>query len=124
VIKTVFNSILYREEDRIPDLIQVRQLMYLQPEMKRAMDNILVLQEPEVRERNILSEDEWRSIKAPTLIILAPDDNADYYTTGLRACELIPSCQSVTIKQVKHWAQFEQSEVFNSNVIAFLSHVG
>lgn len=120
-IKTVFNSILYKEEDRIADLVQVRQVMYQQPDMKRAMDNILVLQNADVRERNILTEDEWRSIKAPTLIVLAPDDNPDYYTTGKRACELIPDCTSIEIVGVKHWAQFETPDLFNTTAIKFLS---
>jgi pimeloyl-ACP methyl ester carboxylesterase len=119
-IKPVFNSILYDEKDRIPDLVQLRQAIYLQPEMKRAMDNILVLQQEEVRRRNNISEAEWRTVQQPVLIILAPDDNPDYYVTGKRIAELAPNARTFEIVGVKHWAHFEKPEVFNPVNLQFL----
>jgi len=119
-IKPVFNSILYKEEDRIPDLIQVRQAIYREPDMKMAMGHILVLQNEEVRRRNLVTEEEWRGVKAPIFIILAPDDNPDYTTTGRRIAELAPDVRTLTIDKVKHWAHFEAPEIFNPANLAFL----
>lgn len=119
-IKTVFNSILYKEEDRINDLVQVRQIIYQQPEMKGAMDNILVLQREEVRVRNLISEDEWRGVTAPILIVLAPDDNEDYYVTGKRIAEIAPNARTLEVREVKHWAHFEKPAWFNQHNIEFL----
>lgn len=39
-IKPAFHSILFKESDRLPDLIQVRQAIYREPDMKMAMKNI------------------------------------------------------------------------------------
>mgnify|MGYP001199836541 FL=1 len=119
-IKPVFNSILYKEEDRIPDLIQVRQAIYREPDMKMAMDHILVLQNEEVRRRNLVTEEEWRGVKAPIFIIIAPDDNADYTTTGRRIAELAADVRTLTIEKVKHWAHYEAPEIFNRANLAFL----
>jgi 2-hydroxy-6-oxonona-2,4-dienedioate hydrolase len=119
-IKPVFNSILYKEEDRIPDLIQLRQAIYREPDMKMAMSNILVLQNEDVRRRNLVSEEEWRGVQAPIFIILAPDDNPDYTTTGLRIAELAPDVRTLTIEKVKHWAHYEAPDVFNPANLAFL----
>lgn len=119
-IKPVFNSILYHERDRLPDLIQVRQAIYREPDIKMAMNNILVLQNEEVRRRNLVSEAEWRTVTAPIFIILAPDDNPDYVTTGERIAELAADVRTLTIDHVKHWAHFEAPEIFNPANIAFL----
>lgn len=119
-IKPVFNSILYKEEDRIPDLIQVRQAIYREPDMKMAMDNILVLQNEDIRRRNLVTEEEWRGVTAPIFVILAPDDNPDYTTTGRRIAELAPNVRTMTIEKVKHWAHFEAPEQFNPANLAFL----
>jgi pimeloyl-ACP methyl ester carboxylesterase len=119
-IKPVFNSILYSEADRINDIICVRQSIYKDPAMRRAMDHILCLQQEEIRTRNLISDDEWRRIAAPTLIILAPDDHADYYDTGNAISQLIPDARTFEIREVKHWAQFESPDVFNQVNIDFL----
>jgi 2-hydroxy-6-oxonona-2,4-dienedioate hydrolase len=119
-IKPVFNSILYKEEDRIPDLIQLRQAIYREPDMKMAMGNILVLQEEEVRRANLVTEAEWITVKVPIFIILAPDDNPDYTVTGKRIAELATDVRTLTIDHVKHWAHFEAPDIFNPANIAFL----
>ena len=119
-IKPVFNSILYDEKDRINDLVQLRLEIYLQPEMRRAMENILVLQQEDVRRRNNLSEADWRAVVQPVLVILAPDDNPDYFVTGKRIAELAPNARTLEIAGVKHWAHFEKPEVFNPASLAFL----
>lgn len=119
-IKPVFDSILYREEDRINDIICVRQSTYRDPAMKRAMEHILCLQQDEVRTRNLIHDDEWGRIAAPTLIVLAPDDHADYYDTGKAISKLIPNARTWEVREVKHWAQFEKPDEFNEVNIRFL----
>lgn len=119
-IKPVFNSILYAEKDRIPDLVQVRLAIYQQPEMKQAMQNILVLQTEEGRVRNLIGEDEWRGVKQPIFIIIAPDDVPDYTITGKRIKEIGQDVTTMTITGVKHWAHFERPDLFNPANIAFL----
>lgn len=120
-ISSVFVPLIYDERNRIPDLIAVRQATYRLPEMKTAMLNILCLQEPETRQRNLLKEDEWRRISAPTLVIAAPDDREEYYNTALRIRDLAKDARVVEVREVKHWGQFEKPDLFNEINLAFMS---
>lgn len=120
-IRTIFSGIIFDERDRLPDLIAVRQATYREPEMKSAMLHILCLQEPETRTRNLIAEDDWRRITAPTFVIAAPDDNPDYYNTAYKLLELIPDIRLVEIARVKHWAHFEAADRFNPLSLEFLT---
>jgi 2-hydroxy-6-oxonona-2,4-dienedioate hydrolase len=119
-IKSIFNTLIYDERNRIDDLVAIRQATYRQPEMKRAMEHILCLQDPEIRPRNLIREDEWRKIEAKTLVIAAPDDREEYYQTAMRIRELVRDAQVVELKQVKHWGQFEKPDEFNDISLNFL----
>lgn len=119
-IKAIFTSLIYEERNRIPDLIAVRQASYKQPEMKRAMDHILCLQNPDIRPRNLIPEELWKTIKAKALIIGAPDDKDDFYQTAIRASKLIPNATLIEKKGVKHWVQFEEPDFFNDACEPFL----
>lgn len=123
-IKNIFQSLIHQEADRLDDLISVRQSVYRQPEMKMAMSHILCLQDPEIRARNLLSDEEWKSITAPTLIICAPDDTEVFYQTSQRAAQLMPNARSLEIRGVKHWAHFERPDLFNPVSISFLKNAG
>jgi pimeloyl-ACP methyl ester carboxylesterase len=120
-IKSIFTTLIYDERNRIPDLVAVRQATYSLPEMKKAMGHILCLQDPDIRPRNLIAEDDWRKIKAPTLVIAAPDDREEYYKTAMRIRELVPKARVVEIKEIKHWGHFEKPDQFNELNIAFLS---
>jgi pimeloyl-ACP methyl ester carboxylesterase len=119
-IKSIFNSLIYDERNRIDDLVAVRQATYRQPGMKRAMEHILCLQDPEIRPRNLIADDDWRKIKAKVLAIAAPDDREEFYKTAMRIRELVPDARTVEMKQVKHWGQFEKPDEFNKISLAFL----
>lgn len=120
-MKAVFAPLIYDERDRIPDLLAIRQAVYRQPDMKRAMEHILCLQDPDIRARNLLSEDEWRRISAPTLIVVAPDDSEMFFKTAVRASELMPNASTIEIQKVKHWPHFEEPDLFNAASISFLT---
>src|SRR5689334_1357379 len=51
------------------DLVASRQRVYRQPGFVSAMSDIMALQDPEIRARNILGPDEYGSIVAPTLVL-------------------------------------------------------
>jgi pimeloyl-ACP methyl ester carboxylesterase len=119
-IRGVFTSLIHDERNRIQDIVFIRQSVYRQPEMKKAMDHILCLQDPEIRTRNTIPAEDWKRIQAPTLIITAPDDKEDYYQTSLAIAKLIPDAQTFEIRGVKHWANFEKPEVFNPVSLDFL----
>jgi pimeloyl-ACP methyl ester carboxylesterase len=119
-IKGIFTPLIYDERNRIPDLVAIRQATYRLPEMKKAMGHILCLQDPEIRPRNLIPEEDWRKLSAPTLVFAAPDDREEYYKTAMRIRELAQNARVVEVKEVKHWGQFEKPEFFNRKNLEFL----
>jgi 2-hydroxy-6-oxonona-2,4-dienedioate hydrolase len=102
------------------DLIAVRQKIYMQPEMRDAMKHLLALTDPEIRERNNLKPDEWRSIKAPTLVIAHKDSPDMWLETSYEVAQLIPHAQLVEIGETSHWSHFEKPALFNQLALDFL----
>jgi 2-hydroxy-6-oxonona-2,4-dienedioate hydrolase len=119
-IKAIFNHLLFKEKSRIPDLVALRQAIYKQPTMRQAMDHILALQDPGIRQRNLIKDDEWRSIKAPTLVVGSLEDKDEYLETARIVGKLIPNARYVDMPGVGHWPQFEDPETFNRINIEFM----
>ena len=53
-IKAMFDHLIADEENRIPDIIALRQAIYRMPATRDAIDHVLILQDPEARERNLI----------------------------------------------------------------------
>ncbi len=118
-VKAIFQKLILDEKYRMDDLVGVRQASYRLPDMKRAMDHILVLQDPEIRTRNLLTEDEWRHISSPALLIGSVDDPDTYLETARRVAKLMPHARYVEMRHVGHWAHYEDFETFNKLAIPF-----
>jgi 2-hydroxy-6-oxonona-2,4-dienedioate hydrolase len=119
-IKGIFTTLIYDERNRIPDLVAIRQATYRLPEMKTAMRHILCLQDPEIRARNLIPEEDWRRLAAPTLVYAAPDDREEYYKTAYRIRDLAKNARIIEINGIKHWGQFEKPDEFNRSNLEFL----
>jgi len=119
-IKAMFDHLIADESNRIPDLIALRQAIYRLPETRDSVDHLLILQDPEGRARNLLSEEQWAAIQAPTLIIAAGEDRSEYQSTGQRIARLIPDSQVFEMPGVGHWPSFEDPESFNDAALKFL----
>lgn len=119
-ISGVFSRLIMDPKNRIADLVAIRQKVYQLPEMKQAMRNILVLQDPEQRSRNEITEDEWRTLQAPVLLIGAVDADDIYLKTAKRLREILPRATYREMKGVSHWGHFEDPAVFNPLSVQFL----
>jgi 2-hydroxy-6-oxonona-2,4-dienedioate hydrolase len=119
-IKAMFDHLLNDERNRLPDLISLRQAIYRQPGMIDTMEHTLVLQDPEIRDRNLLVEDAWRAIAAPTLAIASGEDVSEYSNTSRSVAELMPNAEVFEMAGVKHWPHFENAELFNKVSLEFL----
>jgi 2-hydroxy-6-oxonona-2,4-dienedioate hydrolase len=119
-IKAMFDHLLNDEHNRLPDLIALRQAIYRQPGMIDTMEHTLVLQDPEIRDRNLLVEAAWRSITAPTLTIASGEDVSEYSNTSRRVAELMPNAEVFEMPGVKHWPHFENADLFNQVSLQFL----
>ena len=120
-IKAMFEHLIADEENRIPDLVALRQSIYRKPETLATIDRMLTLQEADVRNDNLLSEDDWRSIKAPVLVVVAGKDVGEYMSTARQILELIPDSESFEMPHVAHWPAFEDPETFNPVALDFLA---
>src|SRR5262245_46877476 len=55
------------------ELVAIRRGVYGRPGFAESMRHILCLQDPEVRRRNLVTDDELRAITAPTLVVWTSD---------------------------------------------------
>lgn len=102
------------------DLVATRQRVYLDPAMKTIMPRILCLQEPEIRRRNLLKDEDWAAIAAETLVLWTSHDPTAAATVGRRLAELIPNARFALMDGCGHWPQFEDAETFNRLHLDFL----
>ncbi len=119
-VKPIFNNLIHDEANRIPDIIAVRQRIYQLPDMPMAMRHILCLQDAEIRQRNVLTDAEWQSITAPSLVIASMEDQGVYLETARKVSKLMPNARYVEMEGVGHWPQFEDPETFNRHFIEFM----
>jgi 2-hydroxy-6-oxonona-2,4-dienedioate hydrolase len=119
-IHAVFEHLIADERNRIPDIIALRQAIYRLPETRTTIDRLLVLQDPQARERNLIAEHEWATIAAPTLVIASGKDHGEYQSTAHRVAELIPDSEVFGMPDVRHWPHFEDPESFNEAALKFL----
>lgn len=64
------------------DLVASRQRIYRQPGFVAAMCDIMALQDPQIRARNLLGPAEYGAIKAPTLVLWTSHDPTADVTEG------------------------------------------
>lgn len=101
------------------EILDTRYRIYTQPDYQAAIRHVMCLQEPEIRHRNLLTEEEMGRIKAPTLVIWTRDDPTADLATGERYAAAIPGARFEVFDQSSHLPQFEEPEKFNQMVLDF-----
>ena len=102
------------------DLVRTRQQIFQQPDWPMACRMNMALQDLEIRRRNMLSDDDLRSIQAPALVIWTTKDPSGPVDEGRRISELIPGARLAVIDRAGHWPQYEQPEEFNRIHLEFM----
>ncbi len=102
------------------DLIETRRAIYAQPGFAATMERIMCLQDMEVRRPNMITEEQYRSIKAPSLVVWTSHDPTATPEEGRQISEMIPGAQYVVMNECGHWPQFEDADEFNRLHINFL----
>ncbi|HQZ13035.1 MAG TPA: alpha/beta hydrolase [Devosia sp.] len=123
-VKNVLERLVYDRSSLFDDIIASRLAFYRLPEMQKAMQNILVLQEPDVRAKNVIPLDRWAEISAPALVIGGNNDNEADYKDAKAVADLIPGSRLEVIDKVGHWGHFEVPELFNPMNVSFLRGTG
>jgi 2-hydroxy-6-oxonona-2,4-dienedioate hydrolase len=102
------------------DLVASRQRVYRQPGFVDAMRDIMALQDPEIRARNLLGPAEYGAITAPTLVLWTSDDPTADVTEGRRMASMIPGARFEVMEGCGHWPQYEDAKTFNRLHLDFL----
>jgi 2-hydroxy-6-oxonona-2,4-dienedioate hydrolase len=102
------------------DLVASRQRVYRQPGFVSAMRDIMALQDPEIRARNLLHAADYGSIAAPTLVLWTSDDPTADVTEGRRIASMIPGARFEVMSGCGHWPQYEDTKTFDRLHIDFL----
>jgi len=106
--------------DATPDLVACRQAIYSQPGFRQAMANAMVLQDMDVRTRNLITPDDYGRIRAQTLVLWTSDDPTADVTEGRRIAEMIPGATFVVMDGCGHWPQWEDTPTFDRLHLNFL----
>lgn len=101
------------------DLVDTRYAIYMQPGFIRAMEHIMCLQIMDVRQRNMLTDDMLRAIRAKTLVVWTDHDPTGAIEVGERFARTIPDARLEVMKGCGHWPQFEDAATFNRLSLEF-----
>lgn len=119
-IKTRLEFLMCDKSTVSDDLIETRRAIYAQPGFGETMKRIMCLQEMEIRRPNMITEEQYRSIKAPAMVVWTSHDPTATPEEGWQISEMIPGAQYVVMNECGHWPQFEDAAEFNRLHIAFL----
>lgn len=102
------------------ELVAIRQGVYSRPGFAQSMRHILCLQDPDIRRRNLVTDEELAAIAGPALVIWTSDDPSGPAKAGLDMAERMPAGEFQLIERAGHWPQWEQQEQFDAIVLEFL----
>ncbi|WP_432013607.1 alpha/beta fold hydrolase [Streptomyces cucumeris] len=102
------------------DVVASRQRVYRQPGFAAAMSDIMALQDPQIRARNLLGPAEYGAIKAPTLVLWTSDDPTADVGEGRRIASMIPGARFEVMNGCGHWPQYEDATTFDRLHLDFL----
>lgn len=102
------------------DIVASRQRIYRQPGFVAAMRDIMALQDPEIRARNILGAEVYGKITAPTLVLWTSDDPTADVSEGQRIASMIPGARFEVMPDCGHWPQYEDPKTFDRLHLDFL----
>ena len=101
------------------DLITIHQAIYSSEGFKRAMKGTPILT-TNSGEDNLPSIENWRGIKAPTLVLGTTHNRLSSMREGHRISIAIPGASFVVLENCGRWPQFEDAQRFNSLHVDFL----
>jgi 2-hydroxy-6-oxonona-2,4-dienedioate hydrolase len=120
-LHAVFAHLIADENNRLPDLIGLRQAIYRRADTRQTIEHLLILQDASARDRNLIPEEKWTTITAPVMVVASGKDHGVYQDTATSIAKLIPNAEVFEMPGVRHWPHFEDPESFNPAAIEFLT---
>ena len=102
------------------DLVATRQAIYARPGMPDNMRHLLVLQDMDIRTRNLMRPADYGRITSPTLVLWTSHDPTADVSEGRRIAGMIPGARFALMQGCGHWPQFEDPATFNTLHLDFL----
>jgi 2-hydroxy-6-oxonona-2,4-dienedioate hydrolase len=103
------------------ELVAIRRTIYAQPGFADSMRHILCLQDPDIRRRNLVTDDELAAVPGPAMVVWTSNDPSGPAGAGLEMAQKITQGRFELITGAGHWPQWEQRNRFNELVLAFLA---
>jgi 2-hydroxy-6-oxonona-2,4-dienedioate hydrolase len=102
------------------DLIKTRQAIFQQPDWLAACESNMALQDPEIRRRNMLTDDDLRNLNVPAMVLWTTKDPSGPVDEARRIAGLIPNARLEVMENCGHWPQYEDATTFNKLHLDFL----
>ena len=113
---------LFHEKDMVTDeLVNLRRSVYSRDGFRRAVDNILVLQDPVTRARFSWDPSWVSGVTAPTLLLWTDHDPTGGLDEAQMLLDWLPDARLHVITGAGHWPQWEKPEEFVEQHEAFLN---
>ena len=103
------------------ELVEVRHAIYHQPDFQQNLHNLLCLQNMEIRQRNLMTNERLNSIAVPTLVVWGNENPFGEVPEATNMSEAIAGSRLELIGSCGHWPQHEQSELYNPMSIGFIT---
>lgn len=120
-VKLRLEFVLKNPDALTEELIDIRHNIYRSPDHQRSVRNIMCLQDPDIRKRNLLTPEELARIRAPTLVVWTRDDPTATLEDGLKYADGIRDVRFVVFDHSAHMPQLEEPDRFNKLHLAFIS---
>lgn len=100
---------LFHHTEMVTDeLVDLRRAVYSRPGFARAIENTLVLQDPEIR-KDFAWREEWVArVTAPTLLLWTDHDPTGGLDEAALLQEWLPDSRLYVIEDAGHWPQWEK----------------
>lgn len=108
------------EKDVSEELVEIRHAIYHTPEFRSNLDNLLCLQNMEIREPNLMTTERLQSISAPTMVVWGNENPFGEIPEATAMHEAIAGSRLELIGKCGHWPQHEQAATYNPLSIEFL----
>ena len=114
-------AVVIHDPEKITDeLVEVRRAIYSREGFPESMRAIRVLQDPETRARNQVTDADYAAITVPTLVVWTDHEPSGGEDVGRHLAGLIPEGEFLLITNAGHWPQWEDPAAFNERTLAFL----
>lgn len=112
--------LMHDAKDATEELVETRYAIYHQPAFQKNLHNLLCLQNMEIRQRNMMREEQLNKITTPTLVIWGRNNPFGEVPEANKMQQAIAGARLELFDECGHWPQHERPELYNPLAIAFL----